>query len=100
MNNSTSINQADYFMHHHSQNSSRKPLSSLIELVNSPNYLLNSFFYRSVDCWNSLPPELKQVHSLIIFKRELLTVDLSNFCIGSAFTNCYQQQEMLLQMTC
>ena len=84
MNNLTSINQADYFTHHHSQYSSRKPLSYLIKPVNSPNYLLISFFFRSVDCWNSLPPELKQVHALTIFKRELLTVDLSDSLIGSA----------------
>ena len=87
MNNLTSINQADYFPHHHLQYSSRKPLSSLIKPLDGPNYQLH-FFYRSVDCWNSLPPELKQVDSLNIFKREFLTVDLSNFLIGSAFTNC------------
>ena len=84
----TSISHTDYFTHHHSQYSSREPLSSLFKPANSPNCLLTSFFYRSVDCWNSLPPELKQVHSLINFKRELLSVDLSNFLIGSAFTNC------------
>ena len=50
MNNLTSINQAEYFMHHQSQYSSRKRLSSLIKPVNSPNYLLNSFF---IDQWTA-----------------------------------------------
>lgn len=42
-------------------------------------------FYRSVDCWNSLPPELKQANSLNPFKQKLLTVDFSKFFMGSAF---------------
>ena len=50
MNNLTLINRTDYFTRHHSQSSSRKPLSSLIKLVNSPNYLLTSFF---TDQWNA-----------------------------------------------
>ena len=48
---------------------------NLTDPLNSPNYVLTSFFY-------------KQVNSLYTFKRELLTVDLSNLLIGSAFTNC------------
>jgi hypothetical protein len=56
-----------------------------IKLLNKPNYLLTSYFYRSVDCWNSLPLIVKNSTSLQTFKAKLLTVDLSLYLIGSAF---------------
>ena len=84
-NNMTSLNQSDYFTHHHPSSFSRKQESFLIKPFNKPNYLLTSFFYRSVDCWNSLPLSVKNSTSLHTFKTKLLTVDLSLYLIGSAF---------------
>ena len=72
-------------MHHQPSSSSRKPSPFLIKPINGPNYLLSSFFNRSVDCWNSLPQTLKEVNSLGTFRKELFNVDLSSFLIGSAF---------------
>jgi hypothetical protein len=86
-NNLTSLNHSDYFMLHHPSAVSRKPDSFLIKPLNKPNYLLTSFFYRSVDCWNSLPTSVKQSTSLQTFKTKLLTVDLKLYLIGSAFVN-------------
>ena len=81
----SSINQSDYFTHHHSLAFSRKPESFLIKHLNKPNCLQTYFFYRSVDCWNSFPLLLKQANSLNIFKTKLLSVDLSQFLTGSVF---------------
>jgi hypothetical protein len=84
-NNLTPLNHADYFRYHQPSISSRNPSPFLIKPLNSPNYLLTSFFYRSLDCWNSLPPQLRHVNSLFIFKRQLLKVNLNSFLIGSVF---------------
>lgn len=86
-NNLTSTNQSDYFTFHHPSSITRKTEPFLIKPLNKPNYLLTSFFYRSIDCWNYLPVSVKQSASLRVFKTKLLTVDLSHFLIGSAFFN-------------
>jgi hypothetical protein len=49
-NNMSSINQSDYFTHHHPSAFSRKPESFLIKPLNKPNYLLTSFF---IDQWTA-----------------------------------------------
>jgi len=85
LNNLTPLNYAKYFTYHQPSSSSRKPSPFLIKPINGPNYLLSSFFNRSVDCWNSLPQALKEVNSLGTFKKELFNVDTSSFLIGSAF---------------
>lgn len=84
-NNLTCLNHTDFFRYYQPSSSSRKSSPSLIKPLNSPNYLLTSFFYRTIDCWNSLPSELRHMTSLNVFKRHLLKVDLSNFLIGSTF---------------
>ena len=85
INNLTSLNQSDYFTYHHPSAFSRKPEPFLIKPLNKPNYLLTSFFYRSVDCWNSLPWSVRQSSSLQAFKAKLSTLDLTFYLIGSAF---------------
>ena len=82
LNNSTPRNYAQYFTYHQPSSSSRKPSPFLIKPINCPNYLLSSFFNRSVDCWNSHPQTLKEVDSLGTFRNKLLNVD---FLIGIAF---------------
>ena len=86
-NNLTSLHHADYFSYHQPSLFTRNPSPFLIKPLNCPNYLLTSFFYRSLDCWNSLPPELRQIKSLNSFKSQLLKVNLNNFLIGSVFNS-------------
>ena len=86
-NNLTSLHHADYFSYHQPSPFTRNPSPFLIKPLNCPNYLLTSFFYRSLDCWNSLPPELRQIKSLNSFKSQLLKVNLNNFFIGSVFNS-------------
>ena len=85
LNSLTPLNYAEYFTYHQPSSSSRNSSPFLIKPFNSPNYLLSSFFNRSVDCWNSLPQALKRVDSLGAFRKNLFMVDLSSFLIGSAF---------------
>jgi hypothetical protein len=85
LNNLTPLNHAKYFTYHQPSSFSRKPSPFLIKPINSPNYLLTSFFNRSVDCWNSLPQTLKETNSLVTFRKNLSMIDLSSFLIGSAF---------------
>ena len=84
-NNLTSLNHADYFTVHQPSLSSRVSSSILIKPLKRPNYVLSSFFYRSIDCWNSLSLLLKQSKSLNVFKHNLKSVDLTQFLKGSAF---------------
>ena len=50
------------------------------------NFVLSSFFYRSIDCWNLLSLTLKQSKSLNVFKYYLNSFDLTEFLKGSAST--------------
>jgi hypothetical protein len=84
-NNLTSLNPADYFTVHQPSLSSRASSSILIKPFKQPNYVLSSFFYRAIDCWNSLPVILKQSKTLNVFRHNLKSVDLSFFLKGSAF---------------
>jgi len=45
-------------------------------------YVSSSFFYRSIDCWNLLSLRLKESKSLIIFKHNLKSVDLTHLLNG------------------
>ena len=80
-----SLNPVDYFTVHQPSLSSRVSSSILIKPLKRPNYVLSSFFYRSIDCWNSLSILLKQSKSLSVFKHNLKSVDLTHFLKGSAF---------------
>ena len=82
------LNRADYFRYHQPSMFTRNPSPFLIKPLNCPNYL-TSIFYRSLHCWKSLQPELRQTKSLNIFKRKLglQKLNLNNFLIGSVFNS-------------
>ena len=84
-NNLTSLSPTEFFNVHQPSLSSRAPAPILMKPFNKPNYVLTSFFYRSLDCWNSLPLKLKQSTSLNIFKRNIRSVDLTKYVKGNAF---------------
>ena len=83
-NNLSSITPVDYFNIRQPSLTSRAPVPFLVKPINKPNYVL-SFFYRSLNCWNSLPLEVKQSNSLNTFKFKLKSVDLTQFLKGDAF---------------
>ena len=60
-NNLTSLNPAENFTVHQPSLSSHASSSIiLIKPFKRPIYVASSFFYRSIDCWNSLSPTLKK----------------------------------------
>ena len=84
-NNLTPLSPSDYFTVHQPSLSSRASSSLLIKPFKRPNYVLSSFFYRSIDCWNSLSLTVKQSKSLRVFKSDLPSIDLTKFLKGSVF---------------
>jgi Reverse transcriptase (RNA-dependent DNA polymerase) len=84
-NNLTSLCPADFFNVHQPTLSSRAPAPTLLKPLNTPNYVLSTFFYRSLDSWNSLPLHMKQCTSLNMFKSNIKSVDLNRFLKGHAF---------------
>jgi len=85
LNNLTSLQPDLYFKFHYPPMSSRNPAPRLEKPSKSNNLLHSSFFYRHLDCWNSLPTSIKQSTSLLQFKRAIKSVNLTTFLKGSAF---------------
>ena len=50
--------------------------------VKGSNKFFNSFFHRSIDCWNALPSDIRESRSLSKFKNAIYKFDLSAFIIG------------------
>ena len=74
------LNPAEYFTVHQPPLSSRASSSILIK-----PFKYHLFFYRSIDCWNSLSLTIKQSKSLNVFKNNLNSYNLTTFLKGSAF---------------
>ena len=51
----------------------------------SSQYIENNFFTRCVRCWNYLPDSVVLSTSISNFKRNLMSVDLSPFLLGSVY---------------
>jgi hypothetical protein len=65
--------------------SSRAGISYLQKPIKRSAILDSSFFYRSVNIWNSLPSELRTCSSLFAFKSGIDKVVFNNFLLGSCF---------------
>ena len=72
---------SQYFTFYHPISSSRN-VPHILKPAKGSNKFFNSFFNRSIDCWNALPPNISQCQSLPIFKNAITKVDLSAFIIG------------------
>jgi hypothetical protein len=85
LNNLTGMDPNSYFHLHFPPSSSRNPTPFLQKSSNFNQCLQSSFFYRHLDCWNSLPLNIQQAPSLPSFKRLILSIDFTNHLKGSAF---------------
>ena len=86
LNNLTPLNPADYFKLHYPLTSARDPSPIIVKPIRYSNKVLSGcFFFRHIDCWNSLPSVVRNVKSLPAFKSALCNIDLSDFLRGSAF---------------
>jgi ribonucleases P/MRP protein subunit RPP40 len=87
LNNNSPISKDDFFTFHFPPVSSRCPTPFIQKPRLSSKHLLSSFRYRSVDCWNSLTTETKNLSSINAFKKSLNKTDLSSFLYGSSFSS-------------
>jgi hypothetical protein len=86
LNNLTPLNPADYFELHYPPTSARDPSPIIVKPICYTNKVLSGcFFYRHIDCWNSLPSVVRNIKTLPAFKSGLCSIDLSDFLRGSAF---------------
>jgi ribonuclease P/MRP protein subunit RPP40 len=86
LNNLTPLNPADYFELHYPPTSARDPSPIIVKPICYTNKVLSGcFFYRHIDCWNSLPSVVRNIKTLPAFKSALCSIDLSDFLRGSAF---------------
>jgi len=86
LNNLTPLNPAVYFNLHYPPTSARDPSPLILKPIRYTNKVLSGcFFYRHIDCWNSLPSVVRTIKSLTAFKSALCNIDLSDFLRGSAF---------------
>jgi hypothetical protein len=77
LHNLTCIEPSSYFHLHYPPSSSRNPAPFLQKSSNFKQCLQSTFFFRQLDCWNSLPLSIKQLPSLLSFKRQIKSFDLS-----------------------
>ena len=86
LNNQSSIDKDEFFTFHFPLASSRHSTPFIQKPKSATSHLLSSFRYRSVDCWNSLPLDIRNLTSTKAFKKALNETDLSSFLYGSTFT--------------
>ena len=77
--NLNSINYTEHFNFYIPPAASRSSSPKLVKPVKANNTVMCSFFYRAVDCWNSLPHDVRYCKSLPLFKHLISCIDLSNF---------------------
>ena len=78
----TPLTVEDYFneaVHNRPTRSSGRTLLNK-ELARNKSFE-NDFFERQISCWNDLPEQIKQVPSLLTFKRQLAQTDLSKYLV-------------------
>jgi len=62
VNKPTPLNPADYFILHYPLTSARDPLPIIAKPFRFTNKVLSGcFFYRHIDCWNSLPSVVRNI---------------------------------------
>jgi len=83
INNLTCINPSSVFNFHVDTRSLRNNNGArLVKPINMINSLMQSFFVRSIDNWNSLPTDITAASSLFTFKRLLSSHDLNRLLKG------------------
>ena len=78
------LEKEKYFTIYNPPASSRSVMPYLQKPAKACEKLLFSFFFRSVDAWNFLPVEIRQLESLPAFKRKLKQINLTSFMKGNA----------------
>jgi len=75
----SSIDASRHFNYYKPVASTRTASPKLIKPIKGNNNVMYSFFNRAIDCWNTLPHELRFCDSLPLFRKRLNSIDLSAF---------------------
>lgn len=79
LHNQSPIDSLEHFNYYYPVASSRTDGPKLLKAAKGSNTIMFSFFNRAIDCWNSLPPDLRSCENLTTFKKRLSKTDLSSF---------------------
>lgn len=79
LHNQSPIDAFEHFNYYYPVASSRTGGPKLLKAAKGTNTVMHSFFNRAIDCWNSLPRDLKICDNVTAFKKRLTTTDLSSF---------------------
>ena len=73
------IDSTNYFNSYNAITSSRTSSPKLIKPVKGSISYFNSFFNRLIDCYNSLPHNVKHCNSLSLFKKLINSIDFTRY---------------------
>lgn len=87
LNNLAPHDPLDFFSFHYPPTSFRNSTPIMVKPVGGNRTSLSSFRFRAANCWNFLPPQIKECNSYPKFKTLVKRENLSSFLYGSPFTN-------------
>jgi hypothetical protein len=79
LNNQSPIEASEHFNYYYPAASSRTASPKLLKAAKGNNSVMHSFFNRAIDCWNSLPHDLKYCSNIMLFKKRLSSIDLTQY---------------------
>ena len=86
LNNIVALPSQDFFIQSVTNTQTRAGGNRLYVQIFSTNHFANDFFNRCIVCYNSLPVEVVNVHSVTIFKNLINNIDFSRFLHCSYFS--------------
>jgi hypothetical protein len=87
MNHLTPLTPESMYIYHVPPDSLRNATPFIQKPRNASSALLSSYIYRSIDCWNFLPAEIKALPNLKLFKASVLKLNCTAFLHGSMYTS-------------
>lgn len=82
--NNMSVISPDYLPLYDPRSSSRLTPPIIYKPAKTSNTIMSQFFYRAIDGWNSLPPEIRNAPSLSNFKLSLSKYSLQKYLKGTS----------------
>ena len=86
-NNLVALDAEEYFNIRMTHDATRSKKAVLVKSIDGNANCFYSFFNRSIDCWNALPPDVVNSRTLSIFKLKLNLTNLNHFLSGNIYKN-------------
>jgi hypothetical protein len=87
LNHLTPLTPESMYSYHVPPDSLRNATPFIQKPRNASSILLSSYIYRSIDCWNFLPAEIKALPNLKLFKASVLKLNCTASLHGSMYTS-------------